>query len=127
MARLKDIVVDSPRPAVIAQFWAAVLDDYAVAPYGDAEIERLRALGITDLDDDPGVMVESSEGGPRLYFQQVPEPKVAKNRMHLDVSTADRSAEVSRLVGLGASVVAVREGWTSMLDPDGNEFCVADL
>jgi hypothetical protein len=60
----------------------------------------------------------------------VPEGKVAKNRMHLDVHAADVAAEVDRLLGLGASRiddVAITEAgtsWVRMQDPDGNEFCV---
>ena len=123
MARLKDIVVDCERAPTLARFWAAVLDDYDVAPYDDAEIERLASLGYTP-DTDPGVIVQGS--GPRLYFQQVPEPKTTKNRLHIDVIADDRAAEVERLKGLGATVHAVYDDWTTLLDPEGNEFCVMD-
>ncbi len=72
-------------------------------------------------------------GDPRhglpLIFQRVPEPKVVKNRAHVDYQALDRAAEVERLVGLGATVVReVAENdmrWTVMADPAGNEFCVA--
>jgi hypothetical protein len=47
MATIGDIVVDCARPASLARFWAAALDDYAVAPYDEAEIERLRASAST--------------------------------------------------------------------------------
>jgi predicted enzyme related to lactoylglutathione lyase len=60
---------------------------------------------------------------------KVPEPKTAKNRLHLDVAAADVEVEVARLVGLGATKVADTEEygytWTVMADPEGNEFCVA--
>jgi Glyoxalase-like domain len=127
MAFLHDIVFDCRHPASLARFWAAVLDGYAVAPYDDAELERLRALGITDVEDDPTVLVEGP-GHPRLFFQQVPEPKAVKNRVHLDVGAADPTAEVERLVALGASVLSTHdEGehrWVTLADPEGNELCV---
>lgn len=127
MASLADIVFDCARPAPLARFWAAVLDDYAVAPYDDAEIARLASLGITSTEDDPTVLVEPRAGGPRLWFQQVPEPKLTKNRVHLDVRAADRRAEVERLTALGASVWDDRaSALTVMQDPEGNEFCVID-
>lgn len=63
--------------------------------------------------------------GPTLFFQQVPEPKTVKNRVHLDVEAPDQQAEVDRLLALGATVHSVHERWTTMLDPEGNEFCVA--
>lgn len=117
---------DSPHPASIARFWAAALDGYDVAPYDDAELERLRGLGIEDVDDDPSVMVEAADGSPpRLCFQLVPESKVVKNRVHLDLATDDRAAEIARLEGLGARVLAAFEHWTTLADPDGNEFCVS--
>jgi hypothetical protein len=66
---------------------------------------------------------------PAWYFEKVPESKAAKNRMHLDFVDPDPSA-VSRLVSLGASIVAEHQmgghGWTVMQDPEGNEFCVAN-
>ena len=46
MARIKDVVVDCRHPASLARFWAAVLDGYAVAPYDEAELARLRKLGV---------------------------------------------------------------------------------
>jgi hypothetical protein len=127
MAILHDVVVDCRHPASLARFWAAVLDGYRVAPYDDAELERLRANGINDPEDDPSVLVESDPGvRPRLWFQLVPEPRRVKNRVHLDLRASDRVAEVARLVGLGASVIGEFDGWTTLTDPEGNEFCVRD-
>ncbi|TDD70201.1 VOC family protein [Jiangella aurantiaca] len=122
MAALSEIVIDCEHAPSLARFWAAVLDDYDVLPYDAAEIERLAALGLTP-ETDPTVAVGGP--GPTLYFQQVPERKTVKNRVHLDVEAADRRAEVDRLVALGASVHSVQERWTVLLDPEGNEFCVA--
>ncbi|MEO3887171.1 VOC family protein [Nonomuraea sp. B5E05] len=122
MARLRDVVVDCRHPASLARFWAATLDGYAVAPYDEAELARLRANGIDDPEDDPTVLVEG--GPPRLWFQHVPEHKVVKNRLHLDIDAGDPDAEIARLTGLGATVVATRDDWVVMADPEGNEFCV---
>jgi Glyoxalase-like domain len=121
MATLEEIVFDCRQAPVLARFWAAVLDDYEVAPYDEAEIQRLAALGLTP-DTDPVVIVDGP--GPTLCFQQVDEPKRVKNRVHLDVQAPDRRAEVGRLVQLGASVHQETPRWTTMLDPEGNEFCV---
>jgi len=80
MARIRDVVFDSRHPASLARFWAAALAGYAVAPYDEAELDRLRAAGIDDPEDDPNVLVEPSSGGaPRLWCQLVPETKVVKN------------------------------------------------
>jgi hypothetical protein len=124
MADIRDIIFDAAHPASIARFWAAVLDGYRVAPYDEAELARLRANGIDDPQDDPMVVVEGGPGRPRLLFQLVPEARVAKNRVHLDLSCADLDDETARLVGLGASVFARYEAWTTFTDPEGNEFCV---
>jgi len=127
VARLHDVVFDSRHPAPLARFWAAAVDGYAVAPYDDAEIERLRGLGIDDIEDDPSVMVGAESGtGPRLCFQRIDEAKTVKNRVHLDLRTDDLEREVARLVSLGARVAdRPRAGWVVLLDPEGNEFCVS--
>ena len=123
MARLKDIVVDADHPAALARFWAAALDGYAVAPYDEAEIARLAALGLTP-ETDPSVMVEGP--GTRLCFHLMPGPRVERNRLHLDVVADDREAEISRLVALGASRTREGDGYTVLRDPEGNPFCVVD-
>jgi hypothetical protein len=122
MARIQDIVVDCTHPATLARFWAAVLDDYAVAPYDEAELARLRANGIDDPEDDPTVLVVAGPGQPRFFFAEVPEQKTAKNRIHLDLMADDHTGELTRLTGLGARVVADLDDWTTLEDPEGNEF-----
>ncbi|UED87803.1 VOC family protein [Streptomyces profundus] len=68
--------------------------------------------------------------GPVLYFNQVPEPKTDKNRIHLCLRPeTSREQEVERLLGLGAAFVADHRnpdgtGWAILADPEGNEFCV---
>ena len=126
MALINDIVFDCARPAPLARFWSAALDGYQIAPYDEAELERLRSMGILDPEDDPSVLVEGPEGQPKLWFTQVPEAKVAKNRLHLDLSAADRDSEVGRLTALGAEVLRNQPNpdLTVMRDPEGNDFCV---
>ncbi len=62
-------------------------------------------------------------------FLKVPEGKTVKNRVHLDLHADDPEAEVTRLLGLGASHVHEKKEWgsqwTTLADPEGNEFCVA--
>ena len=125
MATLHDVVFDCRHPASLARFWAAVLDGYSVAPYDEAELERLRAKGVNDPEDDPTVLVEApGTAGPRLFFQLVPEGKVAKNRVHFDLRAADHDTELARLVASGATVTATLDGWSVLADPEGNEFCL---
>jgi predicted enzyme related to lactoylglutathione lyase len=109
---LDTITIDCADPVRLATFWA-------------------EALGFEASDLDPeGSWIDDPTGGVRgIFFQKVPEPKVVKVRIHLDLRPAVAMAdEVERLVGLGATVVRrVDEGtsfWTVLHDPEGNEFCV---
>jgi hypothetical protein len=126
VARLHDIVVDCGHPASLARFWAAALDGYDVAPYDDAELERLRAMGVESPEEDPTVLVEGPAGAPRLWFQRVPEVKSTKNRVHLDLACDDFDAELARLRGLGAHDAPdqANDSLVVLLDPEGNEFCL---
>lgn len=97
----------------VAAFWAAAVG-FELDPDADAEGAYLR---------DPS----GKTGG--IFFQRVPEPKVAKNRVHLDLRpSVSMAEEVERLVRLGATVLGRVdvEGsfWTVMTDPEGNELCV---
>ena len=103
---------DCADPVRVATFWAEALD-WELA------------------DDDPeGAYVRDTSGRTQgIFFQPVPEPKIVKNRVHLDVRpTRSMTEEVERLQGLGATVqgrVDVEGSfWTVMQDPEGNEFCV---
>jgi catechol 2,3-dioxygenase-like lactoylglutathione lyase family enzyme len=70
-----------------------------------------------------------SDGGPALAFQQVAEPRVGKNRLHLDLISPDPDALIARVIDLGGSRVEDHEmadfHWTVLADPEGNVFCVA--
>ncbi|CAN5654000.1 VOC family protein [soil metagenome] len=126
MAHLRDVTFDCRHPASLARFWAEVLDGYLVAPYDEAERDRLRDLGTDDPEDDPTVLVEGPEGRPRLFFQQVPEEKVVKNRVHLDLVAEDVDAELVRLEALGATPQAEQpdDRFIVLRDPEGNELCL---
>jgi hypothetical protein len=106
---IKTVTWDCADALVLARFWAA-------------------ALG-SDVDEDATsakAFVEAAGwGGPNMWFNQVPEPKAAKNRMHVDLRAPGRMAdEVSRLEALGAAVIRRGRTITVMRDPEGNEFCV---
>jgi hypothetical protein len=96
-----------------------------------------RLLGYTDVPGDPNepgdeeCMILDPATGHRLLFIEVPDEKVAKNRLHLDLVPTDRhrDEEVERVIELGGRVVSdLRQtngsGWVVFADPEGNEFCV---
>lgn len=123
MGRLVEIVIDCDHPAALARFWAAAIDGYAVRPYDDAEIARLAAKGLTP-ETDPYVLLDGP--GPIICCQRRDGPRLERNRIHLDLHTADRPAEVARLTALGATIWYEQPHFTAMRDPEGNQFCVAD-
>ncbi len=124
MAKIAEIVIDSLHPAGLARFWAEALDEYAVRGYETNEINRLRSQGHTP-ETDPAVAVDGP--GPTLFFQQVDNPKTARNRIHLDICCQDRAQDIERLCHLGASLRENHAGYSVLLDPEGNEFCVKDV
>ena len=123
MSRIDSITVDARHPALLARFWAAALEGYAVRAYDAAEVARLGDLGFTP-ETDPTVMVDGP--GPTLCFQKMPGRTNRRNRWHLDLVGAPREAEVERLRALGARVRDVHDGWTTLLDPEDNPFCILD-
>jgi hypothetical protein len=145
------LTIDCADPALLVRFWAPLLN-YAVQPAPDGFNtwnEWYLSVGVPadelDLDGDGADRIFDPTGrGPKIWFQVVPEQKVGKNRLHLDVTVGGgRSvplatrrervdAKVAELIGLGATVqrVADHEGdndhyYAVMHDPEGNEFCVA--
>ena len=144
MATRFQVVFDCASPAAQAAFWAEALHyDLQKPPEGfDSWDEWAGAQGIPEEQRDNWAAVTDPAGiGPRLYFQKVPEGKIAKNRMHLDLNVgggptvpaherkARVLAEVERLKALGASngrgaIEQDDEFWVRMNDPEGNEFCV---
>lgn len=69
---------------------------------------------------------------PRIIMQRVPEPRVGKNRLHIDIHVDDVESEAIRIMGLGARRVdampidEVGSRWIRMLDLEGNEFCIVE-
>jgi hypothetical protein len=120
MSHLVEIVLDCRHASKLAPFWAAALG-WRIRPYDEAEVARLAALGLTP-ESDPAVAIDAPDGSLVFFVQEVPEPRTAKNRMHVDIRLRDQ-AHFDELVRLGATVIAVHDGWREMADPEGNEFC----
>lgn len=120
MNHLAGIVLDCRDASKLARFWEVVLG-WRIRAYDEAEVARLAALGLTP-ETDPMVAIDSPDGSLVFFLQQVPEPKTAKNRMHVDVRLRDQ-AHLDELLRLGATVVSEHNGWRVLADPEGNEFC----
>jgi hypothetical protein len=149
MAALRtQVVFDANDPHALAAFWAEAIH-YEHEEIGDfvsglvdaghvpadltVEIDgkrRWRTLASLRHPDDP---VDERGAGTdrRILFQEVPEAKTVKNRLHIDlvVGPEAHDAEVERLVALGATIISVHDGddgrWTLLVDPEGNEFDVS--
>lgn len=138
--KIGNLTFDARDPDRLAAFWAAALGLRKMAYPQDMRAELL-AAGMTEAQLSDRALVEDPDGQlPRLLFQRVPEPKQAKNRLHMDISatpgkraTRDEvDAEMERIRGLGATLVHTHDGtwgpWPEyhhvMSDPEGNEFCV---
>jgi predicted enzyme related to lactoylglutathione lyase len=117
--RLESVVIDAAEPDRLARFWSEALH-WPIVFEEDDEV-AVEAPGATRW----------GEGGPPvLEFVRVDDPKVTKNRVHFELaseSVEQQSAQVERLVELGARRVDIGQGdvpWVVLADPDGNEFCV---
>jgi len=111
-ARL-DLVLDCSDPQQLMEFWREALG-YRVY-YSDASMV---------------VLVPDEGSASPLVLQKVPEPRMGKNRMHLDIVAHEIEPEIQRLEALGAKrlhddVRSVGEThWVTLVDPEANEFCV---
>ncbi|WHT22726.1 VOC family protein [Crossiella sp. CA-258035] len=111
---VQNVAIDCADAYELARFWSKVTG---------------RPLHPEDKPGEPETQVMLAEG-PVLYFNQVPEPKQTKNRIHLCLRPeTTRDAEVARLLAIGATFVADHRqsdgtGWAVLADPEGNEFCV---
>ena len=106
----EQVVVDASDPVGLGRWWAG-------------------ALGwVVTLEDDDEVEIRPAPDRlPGLVFVPVPDARTVKNRLHLDFRPDDQSAEVERLLALGARPADVGQGdqsWVVLVDPEGNEFCV---
>lgn len=125
--RWYSVVVDTPDPRTLAGWWAAAIDWQVIY---EADDEVVLIPGYVQGEDDVRAMAWERIP-PGIVFVKVDEPKVAKNRLHIDLAphtSQDRDAEIARLESLGATRVDVGQdqsaGWTVLADPEGNEFCV---
>ncbi|WP_435737507.1 VOC family protein [Cellulosimicrobium sp. PMB13] len=152
MSSTVQVTFDARDPRALSTFWKEVLGYVHPGPPGvelpegadplAAWDEFLERSGVPEDQRNSASALEDPDGkGPRVFFQQVPEEKVAKNRVHLDVRTAPElrgdermaalEARCAELVALGASRLRRFEpepptsiGFIVMADPEGNEFCL---
>ena len=134
------VTIDCARPHELADWWAETLG-WAVEPSDEAFIRRMIEAGHASEEDTTthrGVLVwkegaainSPDPGRPRVLFQQAPEGKTVKNRVHLDLrpGDGDPAAVVERLLAMGATELwRASQGphnWVTLADPEGNEFCV---
>ena len=138
------VTIDCADPGALAQFWAVALGYQLQPPPPGFESwdAALDAWGLpADQRNSRSALVDPEGTRPRIFFQRVPEPKTAKNRLHLDVRAAPglegaermaaREAVADELVALGASRLRrfepgqeMSRGHLIMSDPEGNEFCL---
>ena len=120
------LAVDCRDAPALARWWAGVLD-WQVTYEGDDEV----VIGPRHAVDGQSADIPVEQREPALAFGPVPEGKQVKNRLHIELAPRagdDQEAEVSRLLGLGATRAHVGqrgdESWVVLADPEGNEFCV---
>lgn len=143
MAPGLQIVFDAADPRRLAEFWTLALgyDTQPPPPGYDHWDDWARDMEIPEERwNDAHALVDPDGVRPRIFIQKVPEPKTAKNRLHLDIAASGGrdvplderkhrvDAEADRLAQAGATMVepvAQRdEYWVVMQDPEGNEFCI---
>jgi len=114
-SRILAIAVDCHDAESLAKFWCQALGYRVVKRWQDA-------AGLEYVD------IHGGGTEPMVIFQPVPEGKVTKNRLHLDLVPVEggQMDEVRRLVALGARKISDEPGfpWVVLADPEGNEFCV---
>ena len=133
MAHGFQVTFDAASPRALGAFWCQALGyvEQPPPPGFDNWDDALDAFGIDRSDPDRAFAIVDPDGvGPRLFFAKVPEGKTAKNRVHLDVNVGAEAMHrvADDLAKLGAQVVGEFDEpgghWITMLDPEGNEFCV---
>ena len=113
-----EIGIDCRDPALLAQFWISATG-YELGDFDPAEVY---------LDLRP-----PSNAFPVIYFQRVPEDKIIKNRLHLDLYVDDIDSTADALIAQGGRRIGgLQSGsaggkWQVMADPEGNEFCLCEL
>jgi predicted enzyme related to lactoylglutathione lyase len=109
-----NVVIDSQDPALVTSFWCGLLDVDVMATHGEGEH-----------------VVLAPYDGLIVGFQRVPEAKIGKNRIHLDVLVDDLDEGTARVEALGGHWMEPGNtlqisgfSWRCMADPEGNEFCI---
>jgi hypothetical protein len=140
------LTIDCADPDRLAHFWSTALGyRFPPPPEGfDTWNAYWLDVGVPEdeLEDGEDRLVDPDGAGPNIWFQQVPEGKTGKNRLHLDINASGgRSvpietrrervrSEAERLIAAGATRVRVLETegldhyGETMQDPEGNEFCI---
>ena len=126
MARmLLTVVIDCLDPDALVAFWAAALG------YRPIDVPGLDAYRVLLPPEGPDGVRPA--GAPVVALQRVPEPREAKNRVHLDVHPDDLWGQVRALEVLGGRrlgdpvtdlVDVLGTWWIVMADPEGNELCL---
>lgn len=135
MATPFQITVDCKNADLMSRFWSTALG-YVTEPPPAGYLsweDFLRSSGIAvPPAGSIGAIVDPDDIGPRVLFLRVPEHKIVKNRVHLDIragqDAGDKTAKIDELIEAGATALRrVDENgswWMVMTDPEGNEFCV---
>ena len=144
MALDLQLVIDCSEPHTLADWWADALG-WEVEEGDEGFVRKMVDQGFASEDDvtthagrlvwKTGAAINHpdgrSSGRPRILFQQVPEPKTVKNRVHVDLRPLadDPEGQIADLIAKGATLLhRGQEGpmhrWATLADPEGNEFCV---
>jgi predicted enzyme related to lactoylglutathione lyase len=111
--RIQCVTIDAHDPDRLAAWWAEAL-----------------GYRVKELEDEGETAIVPEDRGkdPAILFIKVPDDKVVKNRIHLDLTPDDQDAEVARLDAMGATRADIGqrgdESWVVLADPEGNELCV---
>ncbi len=115
---ISHLTIDAHDPYTLSRWWSEVLDFH-------------EDTDDPNLPDHEECMIFSADGRNKLLFSAVPDDKIVKNRLHLDLRPVDgtRDDELERLLALGATELDDRRtsdglGWVVHADPEGNEFCI---
>jgi hypothetical protein len=126
---LRCVVFDCRHAPSLARWWARALG-WEMHPFDYEDPVWLAKRALTPEAEPSVVGVDPPDPSlPTLWFNEVPERKVVKNRVHVDIDVPD-AAGIDRLVALGARVLRRNPDggiWTIMADPEGNEFCAFPL
>lgn len=132
------LTIDANDPAKLAEFWAAALGYEPTPPTQDTTYWNYYRRRLGEREQYSDRLFDPQGKGPAIWFQQVPEQKAGKNRLHVDLYPTGRDvgltdeqrseiieAKVVELEALGARRLHKGDPYVVMQDPEGNEFCVS--